>query len=158
MFGVFGLAERFLRFNWVSRSSRRTLVSFVTLVMINACCMSLFGATEPKVQALGQGVEIVAKVQPVRDVVVNQKQHVIEVISNTYDSVPPSVWLDSVGYKQLAMTSSIETQYQAILTKVPWQTRYGTIYSLAEHSRRRSIIALYLLQNVSTEFKRASIV
>lgn len=79
--------------------------------------------------ASGGSVIITAVIAPVRSIVVDRQDTVLEITSNSPDAVIPSVYKDKLDTKPVALTPAIYSQYAAIIRHVDLH-KAGVVYRL----------------------------
>ena len=109
-------------------------LGFSKKIALLAVCLVICLVLAPRILSYAasdnqtNSISITAEVLPARYIVVNSKNEIIEVITNTRQLVTPSVLLNSISGSQQIYTNYIAVQYQRLLTTCNFQKNSGIIY------------------------------
>jgi hypothetical protein len=73
-------------------------------------------------------IEVTAEVVPIRYIVINRNNVIIEITTNTPNLITPTVLQNSIIGTQVQLTNNIIQQYQKILSDCNFSKDYGIIY------------------------------
>jgi hypothetical protein len=77
-----------------------------------------------------QTITVHAIVAPARTVVVDQSNHILDIFSNTPDSVTPTVHMGGINGPKQSLSPSLQKQYQSIISKHKG-SMVGKLYSFS---------------------------
>jgi hypothetical protein len=121
-----------------------------TMILIMTLGLIIYAGKTPA-YAEGSNVVISAKVQPVREIVVNQQHRIIKIISNTSENIEPSIWLDSKGLHKQAITPYIADQYNGVFKSLPSKKDRGLIYSVSKLNHWQQVGILIIKKMPATD-------
>jgi hypothetical protein len=107
----------------------RRIVYFIG-VLCSVCLIGGLsnGAASADTISISQTITVKAVIAPARYVIVNSSGRILSVLSNTEESVIPSVYLDTIQSPKQRLTPVLQKQYQAILAAHKGSS-VGTVYT-----------------------------
>lgn len=105
---------------------RRSLGSVIFACMV---ALSMLSISSPAFadSASGSSVIIMATIAPVREIVVDDRGVVIEILSNTNEDVTPKVYRNKPDTVPVALSSAIYSSYKLAMKRVDTR-RTGVVY------------------------------
>jgi hypothetical protein len=98
-------------------------------------------------------VRINAIIEPVRYVILNNSNKIIEILSNTNSNVKPLVYLNSTNGAKLTLSKSIYAKYEKIVESIKTNSKYGVIYKY-NPKKNENIKILSVIKFVHLDFQK----
>jgi len=132
---MFGITDIYVR--W-SKACLYLCSIFVVLLMLSFSSKSFAASTE-----------ITATVSPVREIVVDSNNNLLEVYSNTGLDVFPVVHSGTINGKIIPMNQSALTSYRKILPNINF-SKYGLVYK-KENKQKNFLFFISITLNILTD-------
>ena len=132
---MFGITDIYVR--W-SKACLYLCSIFVVLLMLSFSSKSFAASTE-----------ITATVSPVREIVVDSNNNLLEVYSNTSSDVSPTVHIGTINGKIIPMNQSALTSYRKILPNINF-SKYGLVYK-KENKQKNFSFFISITLNILTD-------
>jgi hypothetical protein len=113
-----------------------SLKGVIIACMVISGVVLINSAAQADSPASGGSVVITAVIAPVRTIVINDQNKILEVISNGPNNVTPSVYKNRLTTKPVALTPAIYDQYAVILRNTELH-RTGIIYKLDSDAKNK---------------------
>ena len=126
-------------FGWVECIKVILIFLITFLFVLNLHTLKSFAAT----------TEIIAFVSPVREIVVDSNNNLVEVYSNTGLDVFPVVHSGTINGKIIPMNQSALTSYRKILPNINF-SKYGLVYK-KENKQKNFLFFISITLNILTD-------
>jgi len=133
-------APKFL--GWVEYIKVISIFLITFLFVFNLFTLKSFAAS----------TEITATVSPVREIVVDSNNNLLEVYSNTSSDVYPIVHIGTINGKIIPMNQSALTSYRKILPNINF-SKYGLVYK-KEKKQKNFLFFISITLNILTNAHR----
>ena len=98
-------------------------------------------------------VQITASIKSVCYIVVNQKNQITEILTNTRQQITPVITLNTISGSKEALSPGLSAQYKDIIKNYWKLGSYGIIYKINLNDNRHSFDILSIISKVNVDNK-----